>query len=518
MSEFVKKQYNCIANISPEDARDYLLKNGYFTEVGILPGIIKASGLEDIKLEEIDWDNKKFPARTKPIKITTSKQGKGKRIFGLFHPYLYIHLVNELTQCNTWKDIVLRLSSETSVLVYSVPILTDVVEKITPSGWQFFSNIDFYSLSLDYEVVVEFDIQNFYGSIYTHSIPWSILGKETAKTKTGDYSLSSNRIDKLLQNSNDGQTNGILIGNVVSNLIAEIVMKDIDSKISEKIKDFDAKILRYRDDYKLLCKDHYVARQIIDYLTNLLSEEYGFVLNESKTKMYSYIDDNSDKNSHIAKSILNQYKLKAGDSWSGEQLFNYLKDMVSSHCYVDNKHYLDNRIFDLITALREDTLKIKGIDLWGVPIVNIILKSFNNQLMIGTYGYALLSEIISVVKKEDKKLAKKLINIILKYNSKSDDLVGLWVYIICKGYDESKSKEVLASKNSPIFMMIKNSSSKNIEFFNSRDEINKSDLNELKKFSLIVNEKLEEINEENSSFIKNVDDDIFDKWQAPYNR
>jgi len=89
---------------------------------------------------------------------------------------------------------------------------------------------------MDFDYVVHTDIVNCYGSIYTHSIPRALHGKEEAKKGRNNKNLLGNKIDKLMQDMNYGQTNGIPQGSVLSDFIAEIVMGCIDSKLSERIQ------------------------------------------------------------------------------------------------------------------------------------------------------------------------------------------------------------------------------------------------------------------------------------------
>lgn len=61
------------------------------------------------------------------------------------------------------------------------------------------------------------DISNFFNSIYSHSLSWVFYGREMSyqyskdPNKPGEFNILNN-IDKLLMNSNDKKSNGILIG------------------------------------------------------------------------------------------------------------------------------------------------------------------------------------------------------------------------------------------------------------------------------------------------------------------
>ncbi|WP_191991248.1 RNA-directed DNA polymerase, partial [Limosilactobacillus reuteri] len=87
--------------------------------------------------------------------------------------------------------------------------------------------------SLNYQYCIKTDITNCYGSIYTHSIAWAIDGKKEAKKK--DSKDFGAKLDKRVREVQYGQTNGILQGGQVYNLIAEIVMGYADMILSEQL-------------------------------------------------------------------------------------------------------------------------------------------------------------------------------------------------------------------------------------------------------------------------------------------
>ena len=121
----------------------------------------------------------------------------------------------------------------------------------------------------------------FYPSIYTHSIPWALHGKKIAKFHR-DTSLLGNEIDKLMMNCQDGQTNGIPIGPDTSLLLAEIILTQVDLKLSR----LKLKGLRYIDDYELVFDSETKAQQALSKLEEALLE-FELHLNPSKTKVVS---------------------------------------------------------------------------------------------------------------------------------------------------------------------------------------------------------------------------------------
>jgi hypothetical protein len=132
-----------------------------------------------------------------------------------------------------------------------------------------------------YQLKVETDIKNFYPSIYTHSLAWALHEKDVARNDH-KFQLVGNILDRLIQNSNDSCTNGLAIGPVVSDIASEIVLAAIDRKSSEELRGVDFLGVRFKDDYKILCKTRNDADQIIKSLQRQM-RYYNLNLNESKT-------------------------------------------------------------------------------------------------------------------------------------------------------------------------------------------------------------------------------------------
>src|SRR5699024_7979446 len=94
-----------------------------------------------------------------------------------------------------------------------------------------------------------------YPSIYTHSIPWALYGKEEVKSNRRRYRNSfGQNIDTKIQKSQFNQTNGIHQGSVLMDFISEIILGYIDLELtnilnSNNITDYF--IICYRNDYTI---------------------------------------------------------------------------------------------------------------------------------------------------------------------------------------------------------------------------------------------------------------------------
>ena len=149
---------------------------------------------------------------------------------------------------------------------------------------------DLASVAYEYKYLVKTDIKNFYPSIYTHSIAWAIHGKNVARNKKNrtNYSLLGNRLDKLFQNANDGCTVGIPIGSVVSDIIGELIASSVDIIFSKQVKKLgvDCKVVRFKDDYRILVMNSNDSKRVINALQIAL-KEFKLELNDEKTNVFS---------------------------------------------------------------------------------------------------------------------------------------------------------------------------------------------------------------------------------------
>lgn len=129
--------------------------------------------------------------------------------------------------------------------------------------------------------VVHADISACFPSIYTHSIPWAMHGREKAKTAPDDLSLAGNILDKATQAVRDRQTNGLLIGPHTSNVISELVLTCVDSVL---LKQGHTRLTRHIDDYRFYARTHHEAEDFIRNLGMAL-RDFELSLNEKKTQI-----------------------------------------------------------------------------------------------------------------------------------------------------------------------------------------------------------------------------------------
>ncbi|GEN92354.1 hypothetical protein TKO01_24000 [Tetragenococcus koreensis] len=213
----------------------------------------------------------------------------------LIHPILYVDLVNYITNKDNWNELLKRFEefqNESNIKCYSIPLeatnqskKTDTSETIL-NWWEHFEQESIVK-SIDYQYAMFTDITDCYPSIYTHSITWSLYGKEYVKKDKNKCKGSfGDKIDKKISGLQYNQTNGIPQGSVLMDFIAELVLGYADLELSTSLKQEglveDYEIIRYRDDYRIFSN----SREQLEHITKSLSEilnELNFKLNSKKT-------------------------------------------------------------------------------------------------------------------------------------------------------------------------------------------------------------------------------------------
>ncbi len=136
--------------------------------------------------------------------------------------------------------------------------------------------------SYPYSFELKTDISKYYATIYTHSIPWAIHGKEVAKIKPVDITLLGNKLDFQLRQTMYGQTIGIPIGPDTSLIISEIIGCKIDELLFAEFPHI--KGYRYVDDMYFFFHSYAEAEIFLLRLQQVL-KEFELQINPEKTRI-----------------------------------------------------------------------------------------------------------------------------------------------------------------------------------------------------------------------------------------
>lgn len=160
---------------------------------------------------------------------------------------------------------------------------------------KFYESYKYHRCEKKYKHLYKFDISKCFDSIYSHSISWALLEKEIVKHNIGKSSSTfGGKFDRLLQNLNYGETNGIVIGPEFSRIFAEIILQKIDKTIYEQLLQLetplvhkrDYEIYRYVDDYFIFYNDEAIKDEVVGKF-RLKLRDYKLGLNEEKSEEYS---------------------------------------------------------------------------------------------------------------------------------------------------------------------------------------------------------------------------------------
>lgn len=132
------------------------------------------------------------------------------------------------------------------------------------------------------------DISRFYGTLYTHAIPWALHKKSWCKknlTKTVYKQTLGNRLDIAIRKGQSNQSVGIPVGPDTSRIISEIVAVSIDSAIQQRFQLSKGQAFRQIDDWFIGFDSGGDAEKAIATLSEVC-QEFEIELNNEKTRIF----------------------------------------------------------------------------------------------------------------------------------------------------------------------------------------------------------------------------------------
>jgi len=295
-----------VLELSHDEARKFFLKQESYCSLHMPPYIVFQPILDNVDefLLGTTFKDHKTPGTASReyddvnYTILDNKNGKyAWRSLQIIHPALYVALVHAITEKTHWQeDIISRFtqfSQNPNIRCVSIPVESQSEEKDKAeqiSEWWSEVEQRSFELALDFECLVDTDLTDCYGSIYTHSIAWALHGKKIIKEggRRRNENYIGNLIDWYIQDMRHGQTNGIPQGSVLMDFIAEMILGYADYKLSQKLECDPLTndrycILRYRDDYRIYVHDAQTGERIVKHLTEVMIG-LGLKLNPEKTK------------------------------------------------------------------------------------------------------------------------------------------------------------------------------------------------------------------------------------------
>ncbi|HUU28414.1 MAG TPA: RNA-directed DNA polymerase [archaeon] len=225
---------------------------------------------------EFDPSNKNIIS--KPVVHNFTRPGSLRRKFSIPNPLNFYQLAKILTQ--EWMYF-FKHCDKSQISLSKPTIKTDgerAIERLYTLGDLPQHRAKVRATS---RYILQTDIATFYPSVYTHSIPWALHTKTKSKANRTEK-LIGNLVDRIIRNSQDGQTIGIPIGPDTSLLIAETINSVIDVSLS---KYSDQNGYRYMDDFEFGFNNYAEAELMLAKLQELLND-FELQLNPKKTRIF----------------------------------------------------------------------------------------------------------------------------------------------------------------------------------------------------------------------------------------
>jgi hypothetical protein len=279
-----------LAKLSPATTLGFLLKSHYLADD--FPSVVTTSNFADYcvtnhtSLQTVETLLKRttlYGTFSVPRTTTT------RRVMALPHPTSQLALSRLMADHRS--DIQAAIDSSKITLYATNP---------DTQADRAFSGVDFKYKSKKepeilarYPVIMKADIANFFHTIYSHSLPWAVLGKQTVKDiregkdKQAKEALDqhwASQIDLAIQRGNSRETFGIPVGPDTSRIIAEILLAGVQKAepLAQMIQGQGA--YRLVDDFFIGFEDESAARRCQDALRRALWD-YNLHLNETKTQI-----------------------------------------------------------------------------------------------------------------------------------------------------------------------------------------------------------------------------------------
>ena len=158
---------------------------------------------------------------------------------------------------------------------------------------RFFESYKYHRSEKKYDAMVQIDVSKCFDSIYTHSLPWAVLGKDQTKFNLDESKATFGGLfDALMQNLNHKETNGIVIGPEFSRVFAEIILQSVDVELVTKLAvrenlthKVDYEIFRYVDDFFVFYNKESTQLKIFETLQEALKSK-KLSINTAKIKHY----------------------------------------------------------------------------------------------------------------------------------------------------------------------------------------------------------------------------------------
>lgn len=273
--------------------RNLLLEKGFFPEV--LPPCFDSTDLTKGfrgLIKKIDAAKFHKGRSTKYARYSGTKHDGNRRLYSTVNPISYFNVCTFISE--NWLIFEEKFSKSSFRIE---PVRLGAIEEdravIIPPLSELINQI---SRKIRYSpYLVKTDIAQFYPSIYTHSISWAAHGIEESKADqdTNSKTNTFNQLDWFIQQCQNSQTRGVVIGPDAFRIIAEFISCELDHQFSSGVGNNIIGAVRHVDDFYIGVENELIATSILSQLRDVL-QNYELQINDNKTKIISGLEPQDD--------------------------------------------------------------------------------------------------------------------------------------------------------------------------------------------------------------------------------
>lgn len=428
---------NCFTNLNLYDKLDDIYNSYDNIEEILNDNFILEAG----KIKEFEGYNDNIfglKKGTEPIDLYISKPNGANRIISVVNPLVLIPLhyyinkyheeiLEEQVNATDNYDSSSRFSFEEGQFIRlydydEVPTMLDYANVVQHNYQYNLLNKQKICDGKYYHLGV--DINNFFNSIYTHTISWNL--------KNDANKIIFDNLDVLNRTLNRNETKGIVIGPYTSSLFSEIILSKVDRNIIQKCKEKDISFVRFCDDYDFYSD----SKESLENDTRLLISEslsnYKLDLNMNKMKLeeFPFISLNTIQNKNVF------LLMKRIEENAYEDKLEFIEDVMneinnSVKIKYSNCKYL---LKILTTKIKKNVITKDYFDNDTAEILlDFLINMMFKQNMISPDAFNLIVEIFNLTELDKDRIIIKWIK---KRNSRIShikEITDIWLaYLIIK--------------------------------------------------------------------------------------
>lgn len=255
---------------------DLLIRKGYFPLE--LPPPFTTNNFADFlpALTDLRALN---PKSSRSITFSIPKSHPARRLLSIPNP-LHQALLSQSIADN-W-DSLSEIFNKSSISLSTPTVFPNGIRAVSRRADFDQWSIERFQRSSDSRFVLRTDFSRFYHTIYTHSLPWAIHGKQRAKSDRSS-NLFGNLLDGRVRNTQDQQTIGLPVGPDTSFILAEVIGARIDQDLNDELGNLRG--IRYVDDFHLYFDTRAEAEAGYAAL-NRVAKRYELEVNDRKTELF----------------------------------------------------------------------------------------------------------------------------------------------------------------------------------------------------------------------------------------